>query len=482
MAKPTKTQKSIQTKCKRMLEIRLKRRQKIRENRKPSEIKPDTFDSVCDKFVDVLLRKRVAHNACSHYLIGASNVYPLIIGAYSLKQAHAMFFTKAENKVIGQAGEEAFIRNNQNIVAKHPFGICRNIPWFCATGDYLVDEFGVKVVVEVKTFVDFERANYFYNNIDQRALIQIWIQLEIFCVDRGKLVIYYLDRVAKIVFLVGVVNICKESSIFTNEFILVSVIRYVDFLKDYFERINVFPSNSHFERLSIRLINNVLSSTPILNMTLENPFIRNVKRHLNETCPYLEDISMSSVFGQRTEFIPYKEMFKCHKFVNKSRKTRLLVFDDEYRRVFLDKMFNKIDQTTKQKIKEVSRYADSGFVIKDVIGCSKLKRTQSLTECKKRKERLSLSQITKKYQLVIDKLRAKIKLLKQENKHLKSKKSQAEQPPEAHNAFAKWQENTDASKRESSIITKSQSTRLFDIRNQTSKKLIKKNLKFRVSE
>jgi hypothetical protein len=402
-----------------MVEIRLRRAQNRKENKKPSIVKPDTFDSIAEKFIDTLLRRRVVTSACSHYLIGGSNLYSFMLGTYNMKKAHAMFHTKAENKVAGQAGEESFLRSQSNIKIKHPFGILKSIPWLCATGDYVINEFGRTTIVEIKTFNDFNRANYFYNNVDHRAVMQLWVQMDVFGANFGKIVVYYLDRISKIIFQIGIINFERQVTVFSKQLIILSAIRYSDFLKEYFDRIKIYPSDNYFKILNLRLACNGINSAINEKETGDNDYIRTIKRGLLETCQYMEDNSFDTEFAQNKAFIKYDQMFIHHKFVNRSRVSKIVVLDEEYRRLFVDGILNKISNITRESLHKIENELNFSSSIKNFVSNSKLKHAKFLSESKKKAEIPSQQGQQNKYSFAIEKLRAKIKTLQQENKRLK---------------------------------------------------------------
>ena len=76
-----------------------------------------------------------------------------------LSEAHSILFTKAENKITGQSGEETFIRSNVKIVSKHSFGIQEQIPCAWATDDFVINELERKIIVEIKTFTEITTAH-----------------------------------------------------------------------------------------------------------------------------------------------------------------------------------------------------------------------------------------------------------------------------------------------------------------------------------
>jgi len=106
--------------------------------------------------------------------------------------------THLENKVIGEA-EEAFIRSNHFAVFKHPFSIYSQILFLCVTGDFVTKDNDQLCVIEVKNLTNRKKFLNFIQNTPQRTILQIWMELDALKVDRGKLIVYNLDRVAKTV-------------------------------------------------------------------------------------------------------------------------------------------------------------------------------------------------------------------------------------------------------------------------------------------
>lgn len=477
MAKQTKIQASIRAKCKRMVAIRLERTQKRKENQRPSKVKPDTFDSIAEKFINILLRKRIAASACSHYLIGGSNLHSFMLGVYNMKQAHAMFYTSAENKVTGQAGEDSFIRSHPSIKIKHPFGIFKCIPWLCATGDYVVQEFGTNVIVEIKTFEDVAKAKYFYNNIDQRAIIQLWIQLEVFGVNYGRIVVYYLDRNSKAIFRVGIINFEKRTTLFTKDFVILSAIRYIDFLREYFDRIKVYPSDNYFQTLCLRLAHNGLVSILNEKETSDNDYVRAIKRRLITTCQYLEDNSFHVGPNQNEVFVKYEQMFIGHKFVNRSRASKSVLLDKEFRQLFVNNVLNKINQVTRERIRSIESELTSNFVIKNFITSRKLKHIESLSQVRKKIALPCQSEQHTKYRFVIEKLKATIKTLRQEDIRLKHAIASNDKSFQPHENSARKQDGLDSNLPDRSINSHKKLSERFADKTSASIKTIRKNWK-----
>ena len=198
MRKSSKT-KMYELKARRTRGI-VKMRKKLRaKGDRPSKITKSHFESICDRFISTIIAKNCPENFCPHFLIGSSNTHCFLTGGYGFSKAHCVFKTPFENKITGQAGEEGFIRTKADIMFKHPFAIHPIIPWHVATGDFIVYEKGNNVCVEIKTFTKIKDCQAFYDCLPKRALFQIWLQMDILDMKQGKIVIYHLDRVSKVV-------------------------------------------------------------------------------------------------------------------------------------------------------------------------------------------------------------------------------------------------------------------------------------------
>lgn len=353
MAKPSRIQLSYQRKSKRMIKVKQERRLAIRKGAKPSTIKPTHFEAICDKFINLLLRRKQFSNGCEHFLIGASNLHSFILGHHSMKVAHNIFFTPAANKITGQAGEESFKRTHSNIFLNHPFGIHKSIPMLCSTTDFITKDLEGNTIIEIKTFDNYERAKSFLNKPDDRAVLQILTQMEIFQTNNGKLVIYYLDRISKTVLLIGGIRIEKTTLLFTTELRTLMVLRYVAFLKEYFEELELYPCDDYFSKLLVRLARNFSQSLPNPKKTSQPPFIKSFKRKLKSSCQYLDKLS-TYVEPQSVEsFRLYDGMFQDHKFINRSKLKLVIHFNEEYRRDFLTRILSKIDKETRDRIERL---------------------------------------------------------------------------------------------------------------------------------
>lgn len=429
MGRPSKLESVIRRKCKRMREIKMRRLQKKKQGRKPSEIKRTAFEKIVDKFVTTLFRRRLIATQCAHYLIGGSMGLAFLRGKYSVKRAHAFLDTPSDNKITGQAGEEAFLRSNLNICIKHPFGIHKNMPWICATGDFITNEFGRKCLIEIKTFTEYERAVLFYNNPDQRSIMQLWTQMEVFCINFGKLMVYFLDRVSKIVCLIGSISFERKATLFTRQLISLSTIRYVEFLKEYFERQGVYPSDEYYNMLSSRIANNVLCSSDVDISNEYNAYINTIKRKIYDVCDYHDGASVCNTSDTRAQFEPYSKMFACHKFINRSKLSSIIVLDEEYRREFTEEIFRKITAEKKVHSELIQSKANACLTIDNLISKSRIAKAQRWNKVKKNRLNEKINCNEKKLIFMIQKQKLQLKSLRKEVKSLKSKLSRSQLTP-----------------------------------------------------
>lgn len=352
MSKPSKLYKQRIINIQRVNVIRKLRQKKRDEGRKPSEIQPTHFDSLADKFLETVLKKKVPTNMCAHFLVAASNVHSFLLGHHTFEKSHAIFKTPINNKITGLSGEEAFLRLPKLVVSKHPFGIHPKIPWICATGDFIIKEDGDFICVEIKTFKSIRACRLLYDHLPIRVALQVWIQMEIFNLSKGQIYIYYLDRVGKRVTLYGKININRSASLFDSDLAFFLSVRYTEFLKDYFCNHNAFPSDDYFNCLKLRLSNNI--SLSLMGEKFDSAIFskRLISRKLEPYCPYF-DYDRVSLMEETEPRVPYHSLFKRHTFTSTSKLEKYFMFDLEYRREVWSSVSEKLTINTNFEIQAV---------------------------------------------------------------------------------------------------------------------------------
>ena len=409
--KISQKQKNYITRARRTNRIKKIKRMAKTNGKKSSNIDTSIFETVCNNVVETILKREKPQEFCPHVLIGGSNFYGFLTGSFNFKRAHSLFKTPFRNKITGQAGEECFKRKNEDIVFIQPFAIHPTIPWHSAKCDFLVNYRSVFTCVEVKTFTNILNCDQFYKNVPTRELFQILIQMEIFDVTRGELVIYHFDRISKTVTLFGKIIIDKKTSLLTQELCSLSVIRYGEYLKEYFEVHNQYPNQNYYNVLEQKLVRNILASTDKATAKAKNYFHRFIETIPLLKCKYVNEM-FEDLNDQREPFIPFKEMFSSHMFINTSKLERGILFDNQLKCELIESLFKKLHNPVKEHIHEL---------------LSIIKKRSSKTSFLTINEKNKMGNRNKTQNIrVINDLKAKIRDLQfrlqkktNENKHLK---------------------------------------------------------------
>jgi|GWRWMinimDraft_12_1066020.scaffolds.fasta_scaffold05265_1 hypothetical protein len=419
MPKIGKKSKRLKIKGLRLKSIDSQRKEAKKQNKKPSSVSSEVNNDKSEKFLNSLFQKAELNNTCRHYLIGSSSFDSFLYGTYNFKRAHSILFTKAEQKVTGQSGEEAFIRSNSNIISKHPFGIHDQIPWMCATGDFVINEQGRTIIVEVKTFTEITTAYAAFENVSIRIIFQIWLQMDIFHLVHGRIVIYFLDRLKKSVTLIGSIDVHRKAVFFSKEMIILSTLRYVDFLREYFIKTGLFPSEDFLTKATLRMTSNIIRSSPTQIEFDENWKRRTLNRPFPSTCSFYDLESVESGLEQGKKIFFFEKMFKNHNFFQTSQKFKLIVFDEEFRREMTSDIFEKISKEKRIQVNDIEEKLNQNIPAQELISRKKLKRIRSLSMKKKTDVNEELFEKYKLAQFTIEKEKEKNQMLKEENFFLK---------------------------------------------------------------
>ena len=201
----------------------------------------------------LLSRKQFVSYMCPHDHIGASLVLTLLKGNLSLSRQHSYMNTPFEKRVLGSKGETAF-RTKNTIYLDHPFGISTQIPFICATPDFIIKNENEFVLVEVKTHSSLENAKAMFTSLPIETMMQVWIASDIFKINKIKLVIYFVTQ-KSVVNLFGTIFITKKINFFDDEELCQLVFaRYMEYMKFYL-KFNKIESQHTFEKLRNRVIN-----------------------------------------------------------------------------------------------------------------------------------------------------------------------------------------------------------------------------------
>ena len=170
--------------------------------------------------------------ACPHVIVGASQMYAMLQGRVSIWSTHAIFKNKGMNK--GDWAEHAFRNSGAAIIAEHPRGRSPRFPFLGAVGDFVINEGGKSICVEVKSKTSLTEAQNVLS--DKKSLLQLWTTMEILGYKYGRLVAYHVSqpdgRPKELVF-VGSVDVTLKVSLLTERSYSI-IDAYVYFLKAYY--------------------------------------------------------------------------------------------------------------------------------------------------------------------------------------------------------------------------------------------------------
>ena len=80
--------------------------------------------------------------------------------------------------------------------------------------------------------------------------------------------------------------------------------------------------------------------------------------------------------------IPYETMFKNNVFTYTSKKSRLIILDEEMNKKISAEIMSKVDSATKQKMIYIQQKIELGLKMEDLI--TKVKLRKIITSSKKR--------------------------------------------------------------------------------------------------
>ena len=307
------------------------------------------FSNKCENHIKEILRHRMPEDFCSHFLVGASSVHAFLRGKHSVESAHSVQKTNPDNRITGDAGEAAFKALKYDIAHNHPFSIHKKVPFVCATGDFIINEQGTKIAIEVKTFSDKNAAFNFYKHVPDRTILQLWIQLEVFGLQKGIIYIYHLDRISKIVNLIGKIYATREVGLFDNYFSTLAAIQYANFLQKYYQMHSLYPSELYFEDLSQRLAHNLIRHCQDGNHSTAKSFDWQKNRSLSLNCPFYENLSEAGP-NLITKFETHRNMFNDHRFIQTSKQVSFMALNVELRTKILQTILSNLGNKMKTKI------------------------------------------------------------------------------------------------------------------------------------
>lgn len=453
--KEPKKRKIFQKRAKRLNAIRKLKRLAKERSKKPSSVSKDIFVKKSDKFMNMVLAAKEIEGYCPHFLVGSSSVLSFLQGGHSYKNAHSYMFTTIEARFIGQAGEEAFKRTRPQIVQFHPFVISRQNPWICATPDFLVLKDGVKMLVEVKTFSDISDAINFFKTIPKRTIIQVWLGMELLGVQDGRIQIYVLDKVARIVTLCGVIKLKRTATFFNRYLWAVSCLQYVRFLDEYLQEQGVTPCADYFDTLALRLVSRFDGKIFQEAETGNLPRKYSIERPLQFHCPYFEGTVKDEDLNNQIR-PPFPQLFAPFRFTSTSKKVHNEILDEEARTEIVQLVQNKLSHADKEKID-------------DLILKSQGKGTTTKLLSSKMKEKLTNIEIRSqktKEKTIEDKLHTFEEEMKKMKAELTATKAQNEELLEM---FAQLQKKKQSAKRSQSRRTRK--TRLRKLQSIQQEKL-----------
>lgn len=412
MPRESKAKRIRKLKSKQMHKKKEEKKQFLHESDINKPIDRIKRDDICNKFIEDLLKRKVTKDVCPHFLIGGSGLRCFLLGGWSYQKAHSVFFTCAKNRVTGQSGEEAFLRSNPNNLCQHPFGIHPKMSWICATGDFIINEDNTDIMVEVKTFTDYKRACDFRKKPGNRALMQIWTQLEIFGLCYGRIMVYFLDTNSKTVILIGKIEIKRTATIFNHDLILLSVVRYIDFLEEFFVKNNMNPTSDFMKKLKFRLADNMLRSMKDEVIESKIWFKRIINRPVNHACSFFENNTQQLDKFDDFKIIQYNNMFENHKFRNTSKVVSYIEFDEVEKEKMILNIFSKLGEYAKDSVSDLKNKITTGLKLEDLITQEKLGQVDETIQNSKQDELKISNQKNKEYLFRLKKKDRQIKILK----------------------------------------------------------------------
>lgn len=327
------------------------RDQKKRDGQKPSIVKKTAIEDRCEQFVQKVLSRRQPVAFCTHFLVGSSLLWDTLRTGYTLQKAHQYIRTSINARLVGASGEQAFRHTNQEIRWDHPFAISRIAPWVCCSPDFIVGSFSDSKVVEVKTFTEAHKALAFYHTVPHRTVVQVWASMELMKLQKGQIRVYWTDQISRTVTLIGTIEVNRTTSLFDRSIYCLSVLRWCDFLVDFFATHHLTPLRDWLDMLSVRLSKRFSESKEGSKCSAEEAkrmqFLD--PRPISQECMhFLGSREEEDLSGKKVPL--HKEYFAGHKFVSQSKRTRTVFFDMELRQSLTQELLSVLSEEDRKRL------------------------------------------------------------------------------------------------------------------------------------
>lgn len=415
----------MQLKAMRTTKIRKFKKEKRELGLKPSSIKKNVFETKCESFLSDLIRKRPPKDLCPHFLVGSSSFLSFLQGSFTFNRAHSFMNTSADARIVGMAGEVAFKQIYRNIIHIHPFGISSKNPWVASSTDFVYEEVSI-FAAEIKTFRSSEKCASFYSHIPLQSITQVWLQLETLELSSCKLMVFRLDEVGKKVSFYGQIVINRKTTLFDEDIWILSSLRYSGFLKEYFNRQELFPSQDYISKLAFRLANRFDSKDSELIDKSNNKLPKIVKRTLSFDCQFY-DTSTKGENQEKTEFRQFEGMFDSFKFSLFCSKEREIDLNNDLRSDIFQAAWKKMTIAEKENFAKLKTQLNSHPKNDRFISKTEQKRVQEIDE----KGKLNLNKVKGSMATVYKgkwlEEKEKRKEVEAQNKQLKKKLQKLEQ-------------------------------------------------------
>lgn len=195
-----------------------------------------------------------AHSAlnCPHVLIGSSMMYDLLQSKVAVWSTHSIVRNQGLDK--SDYAEDLYSKSGVKVDEINPKARSNIYPFLSTTADFIIIENGEKICVEVKSTRSLSKAKEVFSC--KKHLIQLWTNMDILNVKRGRLVAYHLiEKNKKLVgaTFLGQIDVEMTVSILRK---LSTIIEssYVTFLDTYCRSffgkpINLVEKNSIWEKI-----------------------------------------------------------------------------------------------------------------------------------------------------------------------------------------------------------------------------------------
>lgn len=363
-----KLKETRQRQAHRMVELRKLKDTAELKGRKRSTVRKDAIECKYDKFIRKVLGRKEIEGYCRHFMIGSSMFWDCLRNGFSMHQAHRIIRTDPDSRITGAAGEEEFRQASKQIAQIHPFAISRQVPWVCATPDFLViDEQGPKIC-EVKSFLKPKDALSFFYTVPRRTIIQTWLSMELMGIRRGEIRVNTVDRIAKVITLIGVIELRRTATLFDRSIYMLSVMRWVEFLEEYFEWQGMHPLDGYIQKMMVRL---AMRYSEEERKAADREDGEDSLEYLEYRRPPIDCAYVnSSLEFEKTgakEFKVNRDLFKNYKFIRQSEKVRSILFDRELRREISHELLTNLYQNDKLRLdkllEEVATFASTTMLL-----------------------------------------------------------------------------------------------------------------------